>query len=144
MGPTRPTAEYFFRGLWGWLASTWVKLGIVWNYADRWVELKSHTKVGAGSYAMDFTVVPAGYVYTLQTCAAINMGTNASIGFFLAAPTGTSLIKTIVAPGKATWYVGGGFAYTLKAGDFLRVMFYGCSDADVLYATVWGSMMKVA
>lgn len=71
MGPTLPTAEYFFRGAWGWLASTWIKLALTWGYSDELFESFDDTATGA-SWGMYTTAVPAGEVHVVQAITLRN------------------------------------------------------------------------
>lgn len=116
----------------------------LWGYVDRWVEQVSEQEATAGTNILSFAEVPEGYVYTLDLLGAVDVNTAVSIVFQVTdGVVGCDFVpSTPMAPGAWLWQFP--IVLSLKAGDVVKVIFYGCTLGDDLYARLWGTMMSVS
>ena len=166
MGPTKPSENLFFRGLWGWAAtlwerlqstggklhtalhgydgSDWQKLGYVWNYYDRWSVRLSITSPADGNQDVGTGELDAGYVYVAQAFTSLCWETILTHQFY-AVPNGSSLILDNVLNSPANQVcVCRAVPVVLKPGDELRVRFFGTNEDDHLQVFIWGYKMALA
>jgi len=140
---TDPNQQYFKDGGWGWNGTAWVKLGVVWGYSDRYAERFDDTAVGASDITQTFATVPAGEVWVITGFSAYAKQTNVTFVYMIA-NCGVFPLELVVNP-YTTAYVGlvAPSPIILKAGDFLRVIWYGCILGDTVRSAANGYKMKV-
>ena len=144
MGITNPAEVHFGKGLWGWLASTWVKLAALWGYSDRWNQNLSETCSAAGYVLKQTTAVPAGYVYVLEAVSMVlvNRATTwPSISLSDGATAVSLNASATLAANTLFFWVG---RVTLKAGDYVELYLSGSQSGDTFTAGVWGYKMVIS
>jgi hypothetical protein len=127
----------------GYIDSSWQKQAMLWGYTDRLAERLTHTKVGAGTYNMDFTAVPAGYVFVVTAISSYNSATQVSQEFMLRINAVSYPCYPYKTPAANAWNVTEPMHLTLKADDKVRITFRACVDSDILIGIIFGYKMKV-
>ena len=143
-GITDPTEEYFKDGLWGWDGSRWRKLGLIFGYYDRLVGQAAYYDATAGNHTLESTAVPTGELWVVQQVSSINMNTAVTkirLGVTTES-TGCGLKDEV--PAAADQWVTWGGQITLKEGDKIYVIFYGCNAGDDIILRWWGYKVSVA
>jgi len=131
-------------GLHGYDGTSWQRLGMLFGYYDRWVEDWAGTVGIAGTYAVNSSAVPAGYIYILQAASLQNNGgARGSIKIYLRTGGTYVAIGKLVAPGQYDPAIFDG-SVVLKAGDFVRGDQESCLVGDGMFGGVWGYKMKLS
>jgi len=108
-------------------------------YQERVVNLSA----GAGSNALNGSVVPADELWVVTTMVAYNVNTDPS-EIYLGLNDGATnhLVERVLAPGVDTPVVWSGHMY-MQQGDRAKAYFGGCTANDDLYAFFQGYKMEV-
>lgn len=140
---TQPTEQYFKDGVWGWDASRWRKLALLWGYTDIWVENLGTADADAGNYLAATVAVPAGYVYVLEHLTIRNK-TGARGAVYLSIGDGSPWVYVVVNLTPAQ-HIPDAFngPITLKAGYQARVYMASVLANDAIDAAAWGYKMAV-
>lgn len=140
---TQPTEEFFKDGQWGWDGSRWRKLALIWGFTDRLAENLGGTKSGDGTYSLYSTSVPAGEVHVVEKVSLFN-DTTAPAAVAVAVKDGSTEwhVYRNSSPAKSIPDLVAG-PFTLKEGDQIRIILWGCLNSDVIKAVVWGYKMVV-
>lgn len=144
MGITSPSEQHFDKGLWGWTGSVWAKLAMLFGYTSRWAERVTDQASGVETIDVTTTVVPAGYIYVLQACSAINVGSACASVLMRVlgggAYCGILYQGTPIIAAPDCW----SGEIVLAAGDSVTARFVTCADGDNCYLDVRGYKMAVA
>lgn len=124
-------------------SSAWVKSPIIFGYTDRWCEQKNDSGIAAGDHVHIFDAVPAGYIYVVNMTGSYNSATAIDHQHFFYDTTANYIIKYYVAQAAGVWAINDNIWYILKAGDRLKIKYWGCSLNDAIYSRAWGYKMKV-
>lgn len=137
-------ADYLRTQLHGWDGSAWQKLNLLWGYSDRYAERKVNTDAAAGTNTLDFTAVPAGEVWVVNSIAAVDQNSAITAIWITANLAGVNYFLLVQAsPVAGTWYFWNG-NIVMKAGDYIQVFFLGTVLNDDIDARACGYKMKVA
>lgn len=128
----------------GYNSTDWQKLPLIFGYTDRWVEEKEVLLAPAGDNSLDTAVVPAKYIYIVNSVAAIDVTSAITkISVVLIGNTITIPLKEQAAPAANVWCLWTGTA-VLKTGDYCRALFTGTIANNRLILRVWGYKMKIS
>ena len=143
-GITNPTEEYFKDGIWGWDGSRWRKLGLLFGYSDTVSGGVANDNASAGFNYLSSATVPSGEIWVIQAISGSNVNTACSKIILLV--RGSNLDCPILDQVSCTadvWVTWTG-SVALKAGDCLRVYFYGCTAGDDIRLRYLGYKVSVA
>lgn len=142
-GITDPAEEYFKDGSWGWDGTRWRKGAIPFAYTAQWYENLGNASAPGGTYSVNSTAVPAGYIYVLQALSIENDTGARGMARIFARPSGlyTCLGYTLApAQFQPTYFSG---AIVLKAGDTVLVTQLATVAGDAIYASVIGYKVAI-
>jgi len=127
----------------GYIGSAWQKQGMIWSYADSYIDRQIAANVAAGDVYLSFTIVPEGEVWVITSFTTYSEQGNTTLlymSFFTA--TTDYLIKVVNAPEAYVTYSMDG-VLILKEGDRLRVRYEDASVGDDFAAFAVGYKMKL-
>lgn len=141
---TQTAAADLTPGICGWDGSAWRKLPMVWGFSGTYAEGESADDVAAGYATLTFSTVPAGVVRVVTTFAAVSFQANPNHARLLARIAGAThwLKSGLVTDACVTVDLQG--SVVLKEGDYLQVVFSGCTAGDQVRAYASGYTMKIA
>ena len=117
---------------------------LIFGYYDRYWLHTYNENATAGTNIQDSGVVPAGEVWIITAVRAVNDNTNVTaIEFFLRSATAYVALYRRFSPGVAADVLWAG-SVCLKAGDYVRVIFYGCTLNDNITSDIIGYKMKLS
>ncbi len=113
----------------------------IWGYEDRLAEREDHTKVGAGTYNMDFDQVPAGEVWVVTAIASYNSASNGYHEYLLSDSVTYYPVYPFGYASANIWRVTAPMHLVLKEDDRMRIVFRDCQNNDILIGTLTGYKM---
>jgi len=143
-GITNPTEEYFKDGTWGWDGTQWRKQGLLFGYRGTVSENVANTNASAGANTLNSSTVPSGELWIIQGISGINVNTACSrIVLFVCRSNLDCPILDQVSCTANVWVIWTG-DIVLKAGDYLKAYFLGCTAGDDLYLRALGYKVAIA
>jgi len=116
---------------------------VIWGYNDRYAENEENANCDAGVNVLTFSTVPVGEVWRITAMTWVNVTSACDIiGVTVFDGTTAFTVDTEPAP-VANGYKTIRTDVILKAGDRIKVSFYGCTVLDDIYSTIVGYKMKV-
>jgi len=143
-GITNPTEEYFKDGTWGWDGSQWRKLGILLGYHSALSHDVANSNANAGTNMLATGAVETGYIWVVETIAAMNV--NHAPSRIAITAYRSEIDYPVLDTSSATaniWTVWNG-QIVLAVGDTIRTYIFGCTAGDVLYLRALGYKVAIA
>lgn len=131
-------------GICGWDGTAWRKLNLLWGFYAQYMENLSNVNCSVGDNFLNGLVVPAGEVWRVSLCAAVNTcsaSTYIDIHIYDGSTFCTVYSKKAPAAGE---YVVLNAELTLVEGDCLRARVRGATAGDDFYFRVNGYKMRIA
>ena len=142
-GITNPTEEYFKDGCWGWDGTRWRKLNLLWGYYDRLVDQQVNLNAAAGVNFLNHPAVPAGEVWVVTGCSAVDVNTATRIQLGMTCGAAAPVVYDYGTPMAGSWVATPAINIVLKAGDLMWTLFVACTLNDDIYSNIWGYKMRV-
>ncbi len=143
-GITNPSEKYFKDGLWTFDGSVWRPQNQLLAFRDTVREAWSDTNAGVGTNTHNFTTVPAGQAWVVDSLLAFNATTAASFISIALVSGATSVSIAYTAYNAVTRLVELYPGIVLKAGEYIQAGFLNCVAGDDIYAHLAAHMFKVA
>lgn len=127
----------------GWDLSSWRKLPLTFGYSDNFCAAVTIANAAAGYNALTIVTIPSGYVYVVEYVNAVDVNNAPTRILIDAVIDGNSIIILDDNTPVANQYSYTQVKLTLKATDYLRVRYWGCTVNDDLWGKASGYVMKV-
>lgn len=124
-------------------SSSWIKSPILWGYTDTVVETVYEPNALLGLNTLVFTAVDEGYIHKIAGVSVRNANSGCTIVPYVRLSNQDIPVGTQTAVTASNTFVFPIIDVTLKEADKMKVLFYGCTALDDLYAHIWGYKMKV-
>jgi len=123
--------------------AAWRKQPLVWGFSSRWSELATGTSTGGAATNAVTVVVPAGYVYVLESWTILHDDTANRAAFLtMVGGAGNPYLyeSSAMVPNV---YLYETCHITLQAGDILQLTVWALANTKKCYLTAWGHKMQV-
>lgn len=143
VGPTKPGEPYFFRGLWGWLTSTWVKLGILFGWSDHYEAVASKDSGAGGNTDVQLPAIGSGVLVRVENlCVYHSDGTARVTNIYLNRHSANYIQKIDGSlPIWDSMHLEN--VITLHEGDYLWVRCNGMAASKTVTISAIGYKVKV-
>lgn len=143
-GPTDPAEVHFDKGLWGFDATVWRKLALLWGYTAIWDENLGGVATGA-AYSLGTSAIPSTEVRVLQAMSIRNTsGASTNLTVYIARASGSYVVLAYVAAAATNVPLLVTGTFVLRTGDIVSGYLDGLQVNDVIQIGIVGYKMAIA
>jgi len=130
-------------GNYGYISGAWKRQGLIWSYADAYLESVYNLDASAGDNVLTLSSVPSGEVWVIQTAFAVNVVTTIPyMRIYVVLDSFVMIIAESWSP-TANHRLFWSGQITLKEGASIKALYSSCAAGDDIYLGAMGYKMQI-